>query len=1569
MRRARFVLPLAVVCLFAFTVQAQTDPAISSHTTGALRLPDQANRLFTNFARPTLVDRFRPVFVNYRAWLTPGFTSTTREQLNPFRRVAPQFNMSRAERFAVLPQRATAQMSRLSWAQPRVSRRVPLAFSCPSGATCWVGGASGNWSSAGNWSNSVPSGNNVLIDNNNANGQGASTVTEDATSTINNLTVDSDDKLTMNSANNTLTVNGGTISNAGTITINGGGGANSILNLGASTALSGGGTLNLSTTASGGGSAYIQGNGTTLTNSETIQGEGVIGNGSLALNNQLGGVIDANSTGGGLISSLVLNGSGNITNAGTLEATNSGVLVINNGVTVNNSGGNITANGANAAVQFTAGADIQGGTLNTLNGGFLGTPGGTTSTLDGSTHGAVTLSSGSAYTTEGGNDQTNILGSIINKGNFQVNGGGGANGILNLSGNTTLSGGGTVTLSTQNSGGGSAYIQGSGFTLNNTNNTIQGEGVIGNGTLALSNAGIVDANVSGFGLVLNGSGGVTNTNLLEATNGGFLQLSGITVNNAGGNITANGGTVQLLANTVVQGGTLNSLNGGTLVTPAGNTVTLDGSTASGAITLSSGSTYTEAGGNSQTNVLGSIINNGTFVVDGGGAANGFLNLNASTTISGGGTVTLSTNSSGGGSAYIQGNSKTLTNTDNTIQGDGIIGNGSLALNNAGTVDANVSGGGLLLNGSGGVTNTNLLEATGGGFLQLLGLTVNNAGGNISANGGTVQLLGSTVVQGGTLNSVNGGTLVTPSNNTVTLDGSTHGALTLSSGSTYTEAGGNSQTNILGTITNNGTFVVDGGGAANGLLNLNNNTTLGGSGGKITLFTQSSGGGNAYIQGNGMTLTNTNNTIQGEGIIGNGSLALVNQSGGVIDANSTGSGAISSLSLNGSGNITNAGLLEATNNGVLAINGIVVNNSGGNITANGSNAQVQFSGGADIQGGTLNTKSGGSMVTPGGTTVTLDGKTHGALTLSAGSTYTTAGGNDQTNILGTVNNNGTFVVDGGGAANGFLNLTGNTTLQGTGKGVVTLSTQNSGGGSAYIQGNGMTLTNTNNTIQGEGVIGNGTLSLINGSKGTIFANVSGFTLLLNGSGTITNNGTFKVATGSLLHVQNGPFTNFSGTTLTGGTYNITGTAQAGTLQIDELGSTGGEIVTNSANIILSGPFSAFVDASGHDALSAFNTNSTKGSFTINSGRNFTTAGNFTNNGTLTVGSSNSTFVVSGNLTNFSGTTLTGGTYNVTGTLQFNGANIVTNAAKITLSGPSWKIVDQSAHNGLAAFASNSSTGTFGLASGAKFTTAGNFANSGTLSFATGTTFTVGGPGVLTQTAGKTTDDGTVTDSGGFNLNGGSLFGKGTVAGNLTDSTGTITPGDSSTMTGILKGTGTYTQGSNGVLDIAIGGINPGTQFDQLNITGAATLNGTLNITRLHGYVPPIGQQFKIVNFASATGTFVNVTGLGINSSEHFTITYPGTDVLLTVVAGAAPQTPSSRLHANRRTNPQAFVSIAPVSGKGFGVPAGLTYGSRAFRAQSSRASQHFVNRTRPMIGSFSWDLSHLLTKPKFKFAVE
>ena len=1418
----------------------------------------------------------------------------------------------------------------------------------------WTGGP-GNWSNSNKWTAGLPNtSDNVLIDNGNSK---VSPVTLDISTAINNLTIDSDDSLSFNPGTS-LAVGGGTISNAGKVVITGGSNANTILSLGANTTLSGGGTVTLAYNGSGGGTAYIEQNasGITLTNVDnTIDGTGIIGNGGLTLVNQSKGTIDADVSGAG----LTLNGSGGVTNTGLLEATSGGILGIN--TTVNNAGGNITANGGTVEI---VNADIQGGTLNTLNGGTLETAG--SSTLDGKTNGALTLSKGSAYT-GGPGTATLVLGTITNKGNFQMIGGSNANTILGLSANATLNGGGTVTLAYNGSGAGNAFIEqnAGGLTLTNVNNSIVGTGIIGNGGLTLVNqpAGTIDANVSGAGLTLNGSGGVTNSGLLEATNGGVLAIN-TTVNNSGGNITASGGTVELV-NADVEGGTLSTVKGGTLET-VGSSI-LDGST-EGALTLSKGSTY--AGGpGTTTSLLGAITNNGTFQITGGSNANTTLGLNANTTLTGGGTITLAFNGNGGGTAYILQNASnlTLTNVNNTVDGTGIIGQGGLTLVNqsGGTIDANVSGAGITLNGSGGVTNAGLLEATGKGVLAI-NTTVNNAGGNITANGGTVEVYSGTI-QGGTLNNT-GGTFETPGGNSATLDGSTaSGAITLNG--TYTGLEG-STTNVLGTINNKGNLLAIGGSNANTILGIAANTTLQ-SAGTVTLAFDGNGSGNAYLEqiAGGLTLTNVNNLIQGEGIIGNGGLTLVNDAGGVINANSVGSPVTGSLTLNGGGGVTNLGLMEATKSSTLAIN-TTVNNAGGNITASGGTVAVVN---ATVQGGTLNANNGGILETAG--TATLDGMTQGALTLSAGSTYISNPGTN-TNVLGTITNKGNIQVIGGSNANTILGLNANTTLNGGG--TVTMAYNGSGAGAAYIQQNagGLTLSNQD-TIQGAGVIGNGGLTLVNAKGGTLFADVSGQTLLINGSGNITNDGTLRVASGSTMHVTNGAFTNFAGTTLTGGTYNV-----AGTLEIDELGNTGGEIVSNAANVVLNGTTSAFIDAGGQNALSKFAINAKGASFTITGGRNFTTAGKFTNNGTLTMGSANSTFKVTGNLTNFSistltltggtynltgtlrfkganivtnaanitlsgpsskildqhgndglanlaanngsftisngrnfttaaaftnngtlavgssnsafdvngnltnfsGTTLTGGTYNVDGTLQFNGANIVTNAANITLSGTSSQIIDQNGKNGLANFASN--TGTFTLAGNRSFATAGNLANTGSVNVNTGSAFTLGGSGMFGQSRGTTTDNGTLSAPGAVNLGGGSLFGTGSITGNV-QSSGTVTPGDSSTLTGILTDKGTYAQSAKGDLDISIGGTTAGSKFDQLNST-SASLNGTLNIGLINGFVPNVGSTFKIMNFKSETGTFSTVNGLNINSKEHFTITYQGTDVLLTVVSGALPK---------------------------------------------------------------------------------
>ena len=81
----------------------------------------------------------------------------------------------------------------------------------------WNGG-NGNWSTAADWTpNVAPNGNvNVLIDGGNA---AASTVTLDINSSVNNLTINSDDGLSLNNGT-ALTVNGSAINNAGGLSLN-----------------------------------------------------------------------------------------------------------------------------------------------------------------------------------------------------------------------------------------------------------------------------------------------------------------------------------------------------------------------------------------------------------------------------------------------------------------------------------------------------------------------------------------------------------------------------------------------------------------------------------------------------------------------------------------------------------------------------------------------------------------------------------------------------------------------------------------------------------------------------------------------------------------------------------------------------------------------------------------------------------------------------------------------------------------------------------------------------------------------------------------------------------------------------------------------------------------------------------------------------------------------------------------------------------------------------------------------------------------------------------------------------
>ena len=252
----------------------------------------------------------------------------------------------------------------------------------------------------------------------------------------------------------------------------------------------------------------------------------------------------------------------------------------------------------------------------------------------------------------------------------------------------------------------------------------------------------------------------------------------------------------------------------------------------------------------------------------------------------------------------------------------------------------------------------------------------------------------------------------------------------------------------------------------------------------------------------------------------------------------------------------------------------------------------------------------------------------------------------------------------------------------------------------------------------------------------------------------------------------------------------------------------------------------------------------------------------NTGTIEVDSG--TLYQSGSFSNFSGTTLTGGTYFVSGTGQFEfaGANIVTNAASIILDGTSSEIINTSNGNALAGFTTNAAAGQFTVQDGGSFTTAGALSNAGEITVSGASTLTISG--ALTQSGGSTILAGGTLSSttSTVTISGGVLGGTGTVEGNVNNPSVQVSPGTIDSA-GTLTIQGNYTQGAGGSLNIALGGLGAGVGYDQLAVTGTASLGGTINISTINGYVPAVGTSFQVLTFASKTGDFQTYNGLYIS----------------------------------------------------------------------------------------------------------
>ncbi|MGL4512816.1 MAG: beta strand repeat-containing protein [Lacipirellulaceae bacterium] len=312
----------------------------------------------------------------------------------------------------------------------------------------------------------------------------------------------------------------GTITNNGTITLDGSGAASDIELQGAAATFTGSGTVFLN-----GVNARINdsSSGTTLlTNGvgHTIRGNGQIGANTITnlVNN---GLIKADVAG----QTLVVDPVSTMTNTGTIRAEGGGILLLeranydNTGGTIVSAGGQVRLLNASITGGLVTGGDI-----------FLPNASNNTNLSNLTTEAAILVDV---------NVDLGVEGTITNNGTITVVGSGLAADI-ELQDAATLAGNGTVFLNGANARISDSSSAATLFT-NGASHTIRGSGNVGFNVIAIVNNGLILADVAGGTMIIDpaSTGGLTNTGVLRAEGGATLRLGG-------GDYTISAGTIEAI---------------------------------------------------------------------------------------------------------------------------------------------------------------------------------------------------------------------------------------------------------------------------------------------------------------------------------------------------------------------------------------------------------------------------------------------------------------------------------------------------------------------------------------------------------------------------------------------------------------------------------------------------------------------------------------------------------------------------------------------------------------------------------------------------------------------------------------------------------------------------------------------------------------------------------------------------------------------------------------------------------------------------------------------------------------
>jgi len=280
------------------------------------------------------------------------------------------------------------------------------------------------------------------------------------------------------------------------------------------------------------------------------------------------------------------------------------------------------------------------------------------------------------------------------------------------------------------------------------------------------------------------------------------------------------------------------------------------------------------------------------------------------------------------------------------------------------------------------------------------------------------------------------------------------------------------------------------------------------------------------------------------------------------------------------------------------------------------------------------------------------------------------------------------------------------------------------------------------------------------------------------------------------------------------------------------------------------------------------------------------------------------------------TLQYGTFNIAGNFDYHGPQITTIGvdAIMNLTGPGAQITHHSSPGpGLGAL--SDIEGTLGVTGGATLTTTASLTDNGSLiidgmsrlitnGFKMGAngSFVLDGTlestgGVIDFGAGSVTLNGTVQGTVAGNIeNTGNLNVYGGVTGNLTNDAGAnlivqgmvggllynngyFSPGDAPGETNAAS----YYQDSNGSLTMELDGYTQGTEYDFLNVSGAAQLDGELDVVFGNGVdLNQVGAVFQLIEWGSIDGSqFANIDLPTLDAGLEWVDTYSATGFTLEI----------------------------------------------------------------------------------------